>query len=88
MPGTTRLVLVEIADTLLIPGQYYLALQSDVTSDKVYVCEEDSTIIAYYYDRAGGYGAFTDPCPTVTAYDEIQVMGVRVKEELPGGQRV
>jgi len=66
--GINQKQLITIADTVLEPGLYWLAYESD----------ENTTIISSergifgidpghrYYDRGGGYGALTNPCPATT----------------------
>jgi len=56
------------ADTYLNPGRYYLAV---IWSDATHTYGKPSASILVtgsmvYYDRAGGYGAFTDPAPANT----------------------
>ena len=60
---------IAITPTWLPAGGYYIALIcSDATSD-IYRLGALSLYDGqgFYYDRAGGYGALTDPCPAVTA---------------------
>jgi len=50
------------------PGRYYLAFEA---SDATYTvgCQSVTGTVATFtqkYDRGGGYGALTDPCPAVT----------------------
>jgi hypothetical protein len=58
-----------IADTQLAAALYWLAIEFDDDSSAfrdIPAQLVDGTLVAYYYDRAGGYGALTDPCPAVT----------------------
>jgi hypothetical protein len=59
---------VPIASTALAAGKYYLALQFDNVTAR-YSRQANGMQVtgwAQYYDRAGGYGTFTAPCPTVS----------------------
>ncbi len=72
---------------ILSPALYYLALE---TADGVVgfyrmtgIYVTSATFVpkfwGCYYDRAGGYGALTNPCPATTAYRYARpLMGLRV----------
>jgi hypothetical protein len=77
-----------ISDTALQPGRYWLALQTDSATAKFRSFYSDAGVQCYYYDRSGGYGAMTDPCPTVTAETYPTALSLRVKENLPAGHRL
>lgn len=80
--GTFRKQEITIANTLLDPALYWLAIETDDTTAVVYgfpsTLSYEGTLQAYYYDRAGGYGALTDPCPAVVRESEAPVLYVRV----------
>lgn len=86
--ATNVVQLLTIADTVLEPGQYFIGLQGDDTSGTFHRSYDSGKNIATYYNRSGGYGAFTDPCPTLTTTEEGLNAAVRVKEALPSGQRL
>jgi hypothetical protein len=70
--GTNRTQEFTVATTSLQPGLYWIALVSDENTTKFdrYGVSEfftGGTFFAAYYDRGGGYGALTDPCPAITA---------------------
>lgn len=56
------------ATVTLEKGRYYMAIEfSDITT--TFLRGTNTTIVtgwSQYYDRASGYGALTDPCPTPT----------------------
>jgi len=82
------LQMVTIADTVLTPGQYFIGLQGDDVLGTFRSSSTGDTIIGSYYDRGGGYGAFTDPCPTITAAAVVPFFMIRIKESHPAGGRV
>jgi hypothetical protein len=67
---------VAISDLQLSAGEYFVALE---TADTVIIFNRYSTaagtavvtnvkyLTGCYYDRSGGYGALTNPCPATTA---------------------
>jgi hypothetical protein len=59
---------ITIADTVLTPGRYYAAIEfSDNTATYMRTGNQNQvTGFVQLYDRSGGYGALTDPCPTPT----------------------
>lgn len=66
--GVNQKQLITIADTVLEPGLYWLAYESDeattiITSERSVFLVDPSHC---YYDRGGGYGALTNPCPVTT----------------------
>ena len=70
--GTYRVQAISIALTELTPGLYWVGIESDsttVVTDRISPSGlvHANFLTEYYYDRSGGYGAFTDPCPTPTA---------------------
>jgi len=77
--------LLTIAATLLVPGQYFLAFQFDGSTAQFHEHYDPSLAVFAYYSRSGGYGAFTDPCPAVTAHDRGVRALLRVKTNLPLG---
>jgi hypothetical protein len=56
------------AASKLAPGRYYMACEfSDATATFLrYTTFVQVTGWTQYYDRGGGYGALTDPCPAPT----------------------
>ncbi|MCL4435785.1 MAG: hypothetical protein M1503_11495 [Thaumarchaeota archaeon] len=75
------------AAVVLDPGLYYMGLQADATA----IAGAASFNVHYeagvggacrYYDRVGGYGAFTTPCPATTAVDYTLVGYLRVKRNI------
>ena len=69
--GANRHHDIVVANTYLAKGLYWKAVQSDeVTTTFVEHAQYGTVPITrqpYYYDRVAGYGAFTDPCPAITA---------------------
>ena len=69
LSGSNQPQEIAITPTVLSPGTYYIAVEfSDNTATvqrfpAVYVLPGQS----FYYDRGGGYGTLTSPCPAVTA---------------------
>jgi len=58
---------ITLADTVLTPGSYYAAIEaSDATATIGRYGATPTNECAFYYDRVGGYGALTNPCPAVT----------------------
>lgn len=82
-----QIQMVTIAETLLIPGQYFVGLQGDDVTGTFWTSSTGIAGIGSYYDRGGGYGAFTDPCPAITATTVIPFMMLRVAQNLPAGGR-
>jgi hypothetical protein len=66
--GTNNMQLITITATRLRKGRYYVAIQSDdgTATYLRYSNQNITTGFSQFYDRSGGYGAFTDPCPTPT----------------------
>lgn len=75
---------VVIADTTLEAGLYWFGVQSD-EGTTVLISESDSfaiggTLQGHFYDRVGGYGAFTTPCPGVGEFEKATViLSARIK---------
>lgn len=61
--------LVSLTSTALTAGKYYVAVQFDNTTARYSRLANQSQVDGWtqYYDRTGGYGAFTSPCPSVTS---------------------
>ena len=59
---------ITITDTVLTKGRYYLALEGDNAAGTYQRIGNQTQVVGWgqYYDRAGGYGALTNPCPTPT----------------------
>jgi hypothetical protein len=67
------------ANKTLTPGRYYLALQSD-SSTATFARDNQLVLVTGWgqtYDRSGGYGAFTNPCPAVAS--SSAVIGLRLR---------
>lgn len=80
-PGTTRLHIIPVADTLVEPGQYFVGLQGDDTTGTFSRgATEDTGVLSMYYDHA--YGVFTDPCPATTITSYVLNAMLRVKRNL------
>jgi len=68
--GANILQTIAITATALPAGAYYVAFE---VSDATATVFRNSTVAVistgqgFYYARAGGYGALTNPCPAVTA---------------------
>lgn len=65
----------------LSPGRYYVAVEgSDVTATlNRNSGTEQVAGWKSYYDRGGGYGALTTPCPATTTGGNAQPFGVRLR---------
>lgn len=73
--------LITFTATLAEAGVYYAALEgSDVTGTYMRLIDQSQApgVLTAYYDRAGGYGALTNPCPAVTE-SGTSVPGLRVR---------
>jgi hypothetical protein len=77
LAGTLRMEMWTVADTQLSKGQYYIGIQCDNAASVWWCTRDENKYLAYYFSQA--YGAFTDPCPAVTAYNYIPSVGARVK---------
>lgn len=67
--GTSTPQSVSLTATTLQPGRYYIAIEgSDGTGTLMRQSAQQAQVTGWtqFYDRAGGYGALTDPCPAVT----------------------
>jgi hypothetical protein len=65
--GTNQIV--SLTETTLTAGKYYIALQAD-NNTGFYLRKSSAGSangLVGYYDRSGGYGAFTNPAPSFTA---------------------
>lgn len=64
----------------LQPGVYYVALEGDnvLGTYARQGNQTQATGMAQIYDRAGGYGALTDPCPAITETGSA-IPGMRVR---------
>ena len=84
--GTWRSQEVAIASTELEAGVYWIGIQSDEATTELVLTNlwgtTPNSVQPYYYSRSGGYGAFTDPCPAVTAIDNGPLFYVIV-ESIP-----
>lgn len=80
--GTYQRDEISIADTQVEPGIYWLAYESDEATS---ILMSDAagftvggTLQNCYYDRGGGYGALTNPCPAITNTSLCPVLFLRV----------
>lgn len=82
-PAASNFHVVTVSDTLLVPGLYFAVIEfSDATG--TFQRNYDAAQTYYrYYNRVGGYGALTDPCPSLTTFSVGPRMFVRVKTNLP-----
>lgn len=78
--GTSTAQTISLTKTLLKPGRYYVAVEYSNAAHTYFRNTNATQIIgwAQYYDRGGGYGALTDPCPTITETGSA-IPGVRIK---------
>lgn len=69
LSGTNAGQDITITDTVLNPGRYYVAVEfSDATH--LYGRNNNQNVVTgsgQIYDRGGGYGALTNPCPAPTS---------------------
>ena len=72
------LAAMTIAETALAAGIYFLAFQASADTVYLYTSYDVVGVLGSYYDRAGGFGAFTDPCPETAAADRAATLGLRV----------
>lgn len=82
-PGNFRHVEYTIADTQLVPGLYWVAVESDEATTILIDVEMFGGLIGrpiepHTYDRAGGYGPLTDPCPATANPAHAPLMYLRV----------
>jgi len=82
--GTNRQMEVAITETLLTKGLYWLAIESDeattiLQKSSGYWCA-GGTLKSHTYERAGGYGALTDPCPATTTDSVSLIVDLRVSK--------
>lgn len=78
--GTNTAQIVSLTKTLAKAGRYYVALQSDDATGTFLRQPNQRQVLGWnrYYDRGGGYGAFTTPCPATTESGS-QTPGIRVR---------
>lgn len=72
--------LITVTKTLAPAGRYYLCIEGD-NATGTYMRSTGVQQVAgwgFFYDRGGGYGALTDPCPSVSANATI-LPGVRAR---------
>lgn len=81
--GAQTAQFIPIPETVLKPGVYWIALQvSDATATiRSGSCTGDFN--GHFYNRGGGYGPFTNPCPVTAAVNRMFHGGVRVATNLP-----
>lgn len=76
--GINRWQLIAVADTVLSPGQYYIAIQSQGVGCRIISEQDAGSSFAYNFNNSIGYGAFDDPCPVVAMLDRIPRLGIRL----------
>lgn len=78
--ATTAVQVLTWTAVVVRPGIYYAALEGDNATGTYMRTNnsEQATGIAALYARAGGYGALTNPTPTVTD-SGVGVPGIRVR---------
>jgi len=84
--GIDYLEMLPIADTLLLPGQYFLGIQTDDATATIWRTLDIASDVSWFYDLAGGYGPFADPCPAVALMTWLANSGVRIAQNLPPGR--
>ncbi len=84
-PGTNRLQVLEVEETLLTPGRYWIAMQTDGSGGTYINYNAVSGWGGYYYIRPAGFGAFDDPCIVGGTMGPLPIGVVRVAENLPAG---
>ena len=61
---------IAVTDVVLDSGVIWVAFEPSSNSPSVMVWDQETqggTLGSRYYDRAGGYGALTNPCPVTAA---------------------
>lgn len=80
--GASGAQTITIPDTALPAGFYFLAFEASDALATLYRYSQvrlTKNFIGYYYDRAGGYGTLTNPCPAVTVTDTHPIMSLEIK---------
>jgi len=70
---------VAVADTLLTPGRYWVALQTDDGAATFMRYFDGTGATARLYTRGGAYGPFENPCPAAALDSVLICCGARVK---------
>lgn len=68
LSGASNAQTISLTQTTLAPGRYYVAVQYS-SGTHTYGRQADINVVtgwSQYYDRGGGYGALTNPCPATT----------------------
>ena len=71
--------MVTVADTVLTPGRYWVAVQTDDISATFLRYFDNSVSTARRYARGGAYGPFENPCPAAVLDPVLICCGTRVK---------
>lgn len=68
LSGASQFQAISITPTNLEPGTYYAAVEFSSATHTYGRCSNNifGTSWTQFYDRSGGYGALTNPCPAVT----------------------
>lgn len=66
--GTNTEQFISLTKTLAKAGRYYVALEGSDASGTYMRQANQTQVVGWgqFYDRGGGYGTLTDPCPSVT----------------------
>lgn len=71
-----------VTEATISRGLYWLGFESDVATAVLRRFDQNysqvGTLQTYYYDRGGGYGAFTDPCPAVAVLTHTLHLWLRI----------
>lgn len=81
MAGVNQIQVIPLTPITLPVGRYYVGADySDATATFGYINKVACVLEApsFYYDRGGGYGAFTNPCPAVTTNSTVPIITIRV----------
>jgi len=80
---------IAITDLQLEPDLYWFASEHSVINNYYGIGGSaalagtlvggNGTLAGYYYNRGGGYGALTNPCPAVTIFKDVAYQFARVK---------
>lgn len=76
---------MQVATHVLEPGIYWIGIEGGNIGGSWYGGRNCAGEIqpACRYDRAGGYGIPTDPCPAVTFLDAHPLVGMRISRNMP-----
>ena len=77
--GTSRVQNIPLtSNTLLGTGRYYVAIEfSSASATYLQQLAITTFLTSQRYDRSGGYGALTDPCPVITSITQVPLLVIR-----------